>query len=294
MNPNERRALFYAAIIALGGFLFGFDAVVISGVMPFITPQFGLSEWWVGAIVSAPSLAAIVAALTVGPLADYVGRKPVMITLALLYTISAIASAVAPDATSLFVARLIGGLAFGTLMLAPIYIAELAPARLRGRMVSINQLNIVVGFSAAYFANYFILQMSQSGTELAASLGIDQHAWRWMLGLETLPAALFVVSMAFVPESPRWLVLEGRADRARQVMQKIAPADQVEALLGRIGASASEATRDLLAKLKDMLRPELRRVLIVGLIAGVAATKQRHQRHLFLRANHFRAKRCGH
>ncbi len=189
MNRTDRRALVYASVIALGGFLFGFDAVVISGVMPFITPEFGLNEWWVGAIVSAPSLAAIAAALTVGPISDYVGRKRVMITLALLYTVSAVASALAPDAATLFVARLIGGLAFGTLMLAPIYIAEIAPARLRGRMVSVNQFNIVIGFSAAYFANYYILQLSQSGSDLAVKLGIDQFAWRWMLGLEALPAA---------------------------------------------------------------------------------------------------------
>ena len=153
MIKTERTALFYAAVISLGGFLFGFDAAVISGVVNFITPEFNLNEWWVGAVVSAPSFAAIIAALTVGPVADYVGRKKVMLTLAMLYTISAVASALAPDVITLLVARFIGGLAFGTLMLAPIYIAELAPARLRGRMVSVNQLNIVVGFSAAYFAN---------------------------------------------------------------------------------------------------------------------------------------------
>ena len=270
MTKTDRRALVYASVIALGGFLFGFDAVVISGVMPFITPEFGLSEWWVGAIVSAPSLAAIAAALTVGPVADYVGRKRVMITLALLYTISAVASALAPDATTLFVARFIGGFAFGTLMLAPIYIAEIAPARLRGRMVSVNQFNIVVGFSAAYFANYYILQLSQSGSDLAMNLGIDRFAWRWMLGLEALPAALYFFFMMFVPESPRWLVLEGHTERARDIMQRIAPAEQIEELLSCIRDSAQEATHNLLAKIKDMFRPELRMVLLVGLIAAVA------------------------
>jgi len=270
MTKTDRRALFCASVIALGGFLFGFDAVVISGVMPFITPEFSLNEWWVGAIVSAPSLAAIAAALTVGPVADYVGRKKVMITLALLYTVSAVASALAPGASTLFVARLIGGFAFGTLMLAPIYIAEIAPARLRGRMVSVNQFNIVIGFSAAYFANYYLLQLSQSGSALAVSLGIDQFAWRWMLGLEAVPAALYFVFMLFVPESPRWLVLEGHTERAREIMQRIAPADQVEELLNCIRDSTQEATHNLLAKIKDMFRPELRMVLVVGLIAGIA------------------------
>jgi sugar porter (SP) family MFS transporter len=270
MTKTDRKALFYASVIALGGFLFGFDAVVISGVMPFITPEFGLNEWWVGAIVSAPSLAAIAAALTVGPIADYVGRKRVMISLALLYTISAVLSALAPDAVTLFVARLIGGFAFGTLMLAPIYIAEIAPARLRGRMVSVNQFNIVIGFSAAYFTNYYILQLSQSGSDLATNLGIDKFAWRWMLGLEALPAILYFSFMMFVPESPRWLVLEGYTERARDIMKRIVPADQIEELLSCIRDSAQEATHNLVAKVKDMFRPELRMVLVVGLIAGIA------------------------
>lgn len=270
MIKTDRTAVFYASVISLGGFLFGFDAAVISGVVGFITPEFELNEWWIGAVVSAPSFAAILAALTVGPVADYVGRKKVMLVLALLYTISAIASAFAPDALTLLVARFIGGLAFGTLMLAPIYIAEIAPARLRGRMVSVNQLNIVVGFSAAYFANYFILGASQSGSELATSMGMDQYAWRWMLGLEALPAAAYFFFMLIVPESPRYLVLQGQVDKAREILTRISPADQVEEILSSISVSTQEATRNLLSKIKDMFRPELRMVIVVGLIAGIA------------------------
>lgn len=175
MTKTERTALIYAAVISLGGFLFGFDAAVISGVIGFITPEFDLSEWQVGMVVSAPTLAAIIAAFSVGPTADYVGRKKVMLVLSLLYTISAVLSAFAPDVMTLVAARFVGGLAFGTLMLAPIYIAEISPARLRGRMVSLNQLNIVIGFSAAYFANFFILQASQSESAFATSLGLDQQ-----------------------------------------------------------------------------------------------------------------------
>lgn len=270
MIKTERTALYYASVISLGGFLFGFDAAVISGVIGFVTPEFGLNDWWVGAVVSAPSLAAILAALSVGPVADYVGRKKVMLVLALLYTISAAASAFAPDALTLVIARFIGGLAFGTLMLAPIYIAEIAPARLRGRMVSVNQLNIVVGFSVAYFANYFILGASQSGSDFATSLGLDQFAWRWMLGLEILPAAAYFFCMLVVPESPRYLVLQGKVDAARAIMQRISPAEQIEELLTSIKASSAEATSNLVAKIKDMFRPELRMVIVVGLIAGIA------------------------
>ena len=267
---TERTALFYAAVISLGGFLFGFDAAVISGVVNFITPEFDLNEWWVGAVVSAPSFAAILAALTVGPVADYVGRKKVMLTLALLYTISAVASALAPDVITLLVARFIGGLAFGTLMLAPIYIAELAPARLRGRMVSVNQLNIVVGFSVAYFANYFIFQASESGSDLSLALGFDKWAWRWMLGLEATPAALYFFFMLTVPESPRYLVLQGQTEKAREILTRISPAEKIDEILSSIQGSAQNATSNLLGKIKDMFRPELRMVIIVGLIAGIA------------------------
>ena len=270
MLSTDRTALFYTAVIALGGFLFGFDAAVISGVISFITPEFQLNELWVGAVVSAPSLAAILAALTVGPIADYVGRKRVMLTLALLYTVSAVASAFAPDVATLIAARFIGGLAFGTLMLAPIYIAEIAPAHLRGRMVSVNQLNIVIGFSAAYFANYYILQASQSGSDLATALGVDRWAWRWMLGLEALPAALYFLFMFSVPESPRWLVLQGETEKARSILRRISPADQVASTLAHIEECAKEATSSLMLKIKDMFRPELRLVIVVGLIAGIA------------------------
>ena len=270
MRNTDRTALFYTTVIALGGFLFGFDAAVISGVVGFITPEFQLNELWVGAVVSAPSLAAILAALTVGPIADYVGRKRVMLTLALLYTVSATASAFAPGVVTLIAARFVGGFAFGTLMLAPIYIAEIAPARLRGRMVSVNQLNIVIGFSAAYFANYFILQASQSESALATTLGVDKWAWRWMLGLEAVPAALYFLFMFVVPESPRWLVLQGQTDKARSILQRISPAEEVAPILKRIEDCAGQATTSLKLKIKDMFRPELRLVIIVGLIAGIA------------------------
>jgi MFS family permease len=173
---TDYKALSYAAIIAMGGFLFGFDAAVISGVVGFITPLFDLDDWQIGLVVSAPTLAAIIAALTVGPIADQIGRKKVMLTLALLYTISATASVIAPTVNTLIVARFIGGLAFGTLMLAPIYIAEISPARLRGRMVSVNQLNIVIGFSAAYFVNYYLLHASQSGEDWVKAIHLDRSA----------------------------------------------------------------------------------------------------------------------
>lgn len=270
MQKTDRKALSYAAIIAMGGFLFGFDAAVISGVVGFITPLFDLNDWQIGLVVGAPTLAAIVAALTVGPTADQVGRKKVMLTLALLYTISATASAIAPDVNTLIVARFIGGLAFGTLMLAPIYIAEISPARLRGRMVSVNQLNIVIGFSAAYFVNYFLLQASQSGAPWVEAINLDRYAWRWMLGIEAIPAAVYFFAMMLVPESPRWLVLHGREAEARTILQKITPVKRIESKLSEIAASAHGVADPLFTRVKQIFRPELRLILVIGLVVGIA------------------------
>ena len=270
MRATDRKALTYAAVIALGGFLFGFDAAVISGVIGFVTPEFGLDDWQIGLVVGAPTLAAILAALSVGPIADVLGRKKVMLGLAFLYALSATASAFAPDVTTLIAARFVGGLAFGSLMLAPIYIAELSPARLRGRMVSVNQLNIVIGFSAAYFANYYLLQASQSAEPWAQSIGLDRFAWRWMLGIEALPAVAWFVCMLFVPESPRWLLLRGRDRRARAILEKITPRHRIDAKLSEIAATVSEAPERLTTRVRQVFRPELRLILIIGLVVGIS------------------------
>ncbi len=270
MRATDRKALTYAAVIALGGFLFGFDAAVISGVVGFVTPEFGLDDWQVGLVVGAPTLAAILAALTVGPTADQLGRKKVMLALAFLYALSATASAFAPDVATLIAARFIGGLAFGTLMLAPIYIAELSPARLRGRMVSVNQLNIVIGFSAAYFANYYLLQASQSAEPWVQAIGLDRFAWRWMLGIEALPAVAYFVCMLFVPESPRWLLLRGRKSRARSILARITPRRRVDTKLSEIEATVTETPERLTTRVRQVFRPELRLILVIGVVVGIS------------------------
>jgi len=270
LQATDRKALTYAAVIALGGFLFGFDAAVISGVVGFVTPEFGLDDWQIGLVVGAPTLAAIFAALSVGPAADVLGRKKVMLALAFLYALSATASAFAPDVAILIAARFVGGLAFGSLMLAPIYIAELSPTRLRGRMVSVNQLNIVIGFSAAYFANYFLLQASQSGEPWVQAIGLDRYAWRWMLGIEVLPAVAWLVSMLFVPESPRWLMLRGRENLARGILERITPRNRIDTKLSEIAATVAEAPERLTARIRRVFRPELRMILVIGVVVGIS------------------------
>lgn len=271
--PNKTLTVFrYATIVALGGFIFGFDATVISGVVGFATREFGLDEWQQGMVVSAPTLAATLAALTVGPLADALGRKRILQLLAALYTLSAVFSALAPSFWGLVIARFIGGYAFGTLLLAPIYIAEISPSRLRGAMVSVNQLNIVIGFSAAYFANFYILELSQTAYGWVADLGIDAHTWRWMLGAEALPAFAYLVLLSWVPESPRWLMVQQRSDEARGVLGRLATPDQLEGAMREMQENIDEAAARARSKLAEVFRPEMRFALGLGLI--VAVTQQ--------------------
>ena len=228
---RPRNTVNIAVLVALGGFLFGFDASVISGVVTYIVPEFSLNELEVGLVVAAPTLAAMAAGLMAGPIADFIGRKKVLLILAALYTISALGSAFAPNYPTLVVARGIGGFAFASLVIAPMYIAEIAPHERRGFLVSFNQFNIMIGFSAAYFANYFVLRLSQSGAGWTEMLGMDRYAWRWMLGLEILPAMIWLAGLLFIPETPRWLALNGGIERARKVLAGIRPRERVETTL---------------------------------------------------------------
>ena len=199
---RPRTTIYIAALVALGGFLFGFDASVISGVIRFIVAEFSLSEFQVGLVVGAPTLTGIVAGLAAGPIADFVGRKKVLLLLALLYTLLAVLSALSPNYETLVLARALGGFAFASLGIAPMYIAEIAPHERRGLLVSFNQLNIMLGFSVAYFANYFIFELSQSGFGWVRHIDMEYQAWRWMLGLEIVPALVWLCALWSVPETP--------------------------------------------------------------------------------------------
>ncbi|MCG8606054.1 MFS transporter [bacterium] len=254
----------------MGGFLFGFDASVISGVISFVVPEFGLNDWQQGLVVSAPTLAAVFAALAVGPLSDYLGRKKMLLVISFLYVISAVLSAVAPGFMFLVIARAIGGLAFGSLVLAPMYIAEISPAKSRGLMVSVNQLNIMVGFSAAYFANYFLLKASGSGAGWVVTLGIDQYAWRWMLGLEALPAITYFLLLFTIPESPRWLIVKKRIDEAKLILARLVPSERLEAELKTIQGSVLGAAKQAKSAFSELFSSRLRMALLVAIIVGVA------------------------
>jgi SP family arabinose:H+ symporter-like MFS transporter len=260
-------------IVALGGFLMGFDASVISGVVGFIEHEFALNKIQLGWSVASLTLTATFAMMVAGPLSDRMGRRPVLMIAAVLFAVSAVASALAPSFLFLVIARMIGGLGVGAaLIIAPVYIAEIAPAESRGRMVSFNQLNIVVGISVAFFSNYIILSFGQSDHALAETLGFGEWAWRWMVGVETLPALLYLVALMFVPESPRWLAMQGREDEALQVLEKAVGRERAQAEIQVIRDGLSSGEGKERASIRQLFRPAMRLVLTIGI--GVAILQQ--------------------
>lgn len=196
---QERSPLYYTLIVSIGGFLFGFDASVISGAIVYLDALYDLSSLTKGWIVSAPAFSAMFAMLGGGVLSDRIGRKKTLQIVAFCYVLSAFLSAISQNIGSLVAARMLGGMAFGgALIIVPVYISEISPAKQRGRLVSIQQMNIVVGFLAAYFSNYFIgVYLDQWVNEL--------DIWRWMLAVELFPALLYVILLPKIPESPVWL-----------------------------------------------------------------------------------------
>ena len=267
---NMRYAIRVALTVALGGFLMGFDASVISGVVTFIEPEFHLSKIELGWSVASLTLTATLAMMVSGPLSDRLGRRPVLKIAAVLFAISAVASAVAPSFITLVAARMLGGFGVGAaLIIAPMYIAEIAPAAMRGRMVSFNQLNIVVGISAAFFTNYLILRLGQSGLAWAEALRLGEWSWRWMLGVEALPAVFYFLALFAVPESPRWLVMNGKEQDARRVLEKVTDSVQAEADIGAVKASLQAEQSTERAALRDLFRPAMRRVLVIGVLVAI-------------------------
>ena len=266
-----RYIVFICFIVSLGGFLFGFDAAVIAGVNSFITPEFNLNLIQKGWLNSSVSLFAAISMLFSGVVSNKFGRKNVLIFVALLYSISALFSATAPSFFALITARIIGSVAFGAaLVLVPIYIAELVPAKYRGRMVTIQQLAIVLGFSAAYFSNYYILQLSQEDTAFAQKYALDKNAWRLMLGIESIPALLYFFLLFIVPKSPRWLIMKGKETEASAVLSKVNASEEVPELLSSVKRNIQDAKADNKGNIGDLFKPGLRLILLIGLVMAVA------------------------
>ena len=270
MNTANSYTVTVAVIVALGGFLMGFDASVISGVVGFIETEFSLSRIELGWSVASLTLTATLAMMVAGPISDRVGRRPVLMAAAALFAVSAVYSALAPDFVALVIARMIGGFGVGAaLIIAPMYIAEIAPPKVRGRMVSFNQLNIVLGISVAFFSNYLILRLGRSGAEWAETLHLGEWAWRWMLGVEGLPALLYFLALLFVPESPRWLAMHGRRDEALRVFEKVGDSASAAANLAEVERSLADAAGAEAASVRQLFTPAMRLVLTIGISVAI-------------------------
>jgi SP family arabinose:H+ symporter-like MFS transporter len=259
-----------ALTVALGGFLMGFDASVISGVVGFIETQFELSKLQLGWAVSCLTLTSTLAMMVSGPLSDRIGRKKVLVLASILFFISAVYSALSPDFANLVIARMIGGLGVGAaLIIAPMYIAEIAPAAIRGKLVSFNQLNIVLGISVAFFTNYLILQLGKSEASWAQSLNFAGYSWRWMLGLESLPAILYFIFLFFVPDSPRWLIMHGRNEEALGIMERLSSRQEAEQELQNVLESISSDQSKQKVPFRELFKPAMRLVLTIGIAIAI-------------------------
>jgi sugar porter (SP) family MFS transporter len=271
MKKQKNSVVLIALVVAMGGFLMGFDASVISGVIKFIEPEFNLSKIELGWAVASLSLTATAAMMFAGPVSDKYGRIVVLKYSAILYAFSALLSALAPSFFILVIARMLAGVGVGiSLIVAPMYIAEISPADKRGKMVSFNQLNIVIGLSAAFFTNYLIVHLATSDASWVSALKIKEFNWRWMLGLEFLPAILYFFFLMFVPQSPRWLIMRGRTNEALVIMKRLGEDAAAEKLVAEIKESIllDTAPKEKIA-FKEIFAPSMKLVMTIGIVIAV-------------------------
>ena len=265
MKNNTLYIVLVTLIVALGGFLLGFDSAVISGATPFYKNVFGLDSgsWILGFSVSSIIAGAIVGNFIGGPFSDKLGRKGVLIITAFLFTFCALGTAFTNSIYFFVIARIVGGLGVGmAILVAPMYIAEISPQKYRGTLVSINQFNIVIGISIAYFSNYFILQRVEDPT----------MNWRWMLGVGAVPAVLYFLLLFLVPQSPRWLALKGRDDEAKKILSKIGGEDYANKVHAEIKANIEKSTKSEKGNFKEVFSKSMSTILVIGF--GIAFFQQ--------------------
>lgn len=258
--------IFMAAVAAIGGILFGYDTAVISGTTAIVKNQFALTDMMEGWYVGCALIGSICGVLVAGSLSDYLGRKITMLISAALFSISAIGCAVCGSFDALVAYRIIGGVGIGIVsIVSPIYISEVSPARIRGTLVSLYQLAVTAGFLIAYLANWII----DVNGNLAAAGDLwtnmwNSEMWRGMLGSETLPALLFFFIIFFIPESPKWLIVNGKLDKASLVFSKIyATKEEVKEEIEVTKTSLKGETK---GKWSDLLKPGI----LIAVIAGSA------------------------
>jgi len=241
-------------ISALGGMLFGYDIGVISGAILFIKKALSLSSSMEEIVVSSVLVGSLLGAVAGGMLADCLGRRKLLIITAVVFALGAIGAALAPNTAWLIAARVLAGVAIGVAsFVAPLYISEIAPVAIRGKLVSINQVALTSGIVISYLVDYAFA---------------GSQAWRWMFAMAVIPAAAFGIGLLFIPDSPRWLAARGHADRAQVVLKQIRPPEQVEAELSDIQKSVAKQEGNW----SELLSPLLRSAMIVGV--GLAIAQQ--------------------
>ena len=260
-----------SVVAALGGLLFGYDWVVIGGAKPFFERYFHLTDaaqsGWAN---SCALIGCLVGALVAGALSDKFGRKRLLIVSALLFAATSLGNALAPNFTIFVAWRMLGGVGIGLASnLSPMYIAEIAPARMRGKLVSINQLTIVIGVLAAQLINWSLVRHLPAGAadEFIRNSWYGQSGWRWMFGITAIPAVLFFAGMFAVPESPRWLAKNGQPDRARRVLAKIGGDTYAGHALREIEATLVNETEKV--NFRDLLDPRMKKVLLLGVVLAM-------------------------
>ncbi|OUU03274.1 MAG: arabinose-proton symporter [Flammeovirgaceae bacterium TMED32] len=245
-----------SAVAAFGGLLFGYDTAVIAGAIGYLQVKFELSPMLTGWAASSAIWGCVFGALFAGALSDKYGRKKVLLLSGLLFTLSALGSAVPDNLTQFVLARFIGGLGVGSAsMLSPLYIAEIAPAQIRGMLVTLYQLAIVFGINIIYIVNYLIANTHDQAWNV-------QLGWRYMLGSEGIPAILFFILLFFVPESPRWLVKENRSEEALKILNKINRTEEIHQILEEIKETVNEEKGSFL----DLFKPGIRKAMVVGCV----------------------------
>lgn len=255
---NSKYVLYISFISALGGYLFGFDFAVIAGALPFLREQFAFNEYWEGFATASLALGCVVGCLVAGSFSDKYGRRPGLMLAAFIFFASSLAMAFSHNRDLFIFGRFIAGIGVGMAsMLSPLYIAEVAPANTRGRMVAINQLTIVTGILVTNLVNYYL-----------RNNGVD--AWRWMVGLGAIPSGIFLLGVIWLPESPRWLLKEGKDTKAAAVLSKIGNTVYAAEITDKIKASlkGTETKFSYAAVFKKAVMP----AVIVGI--GLAVFQQ--------------------
>ncbi len=254
MSESKYYTVLISLVVALGGFVWGFDATVISGAVPFLQKYFALTgdrgDVLLGLAVSCLGWGVLGGTAVAGYFSDRFGRKKVLITTAVLFTASALMSALTTNFGLFVFSRVVGGIAVGgAILIAPVYIAEVSPPRFRGSMVSLNQLMIVLGISASFFSNYFLLNTGDNN-------------WRWMLGMDAVPAVLYFVLLFAVPESPRWLLSKGQEQRAREVLSRTCGANTQSELEN---IRQSFAQKEMRVRFSALFSPGMRFIVFIAL-----------------------------